>query len=228
LSQEVLQIPDMADEPLVEHLMQLYRTEHYADLAPNGVFHQRTQLTAEQRIANCVNQLEAETKRTWNEKAHDYFSRLHHMRIDDAAFCGRYERERRRSTFVLLGLLPALWLLVWHLPVLLLVQWLSGTKIKTVEFAGPVRWAGTLFLYLLYVLLWLGVALFDGNWWWVLVAVLGLVSVPWLIQYFETAQRWLLAWRVRRQPVHLLNYLKASRRELITLVAASWSSDQQA
>ena len=72
------------------------------------------------------------------------------MRLTDAAVRGNYKKEQKRTSRVMLGLIPAVLLAIWHLPPLMMAQYLAGTKIKTIEFSSPVRWGGSLGLYLVY------------------------------------------------------------------------------
>jgi len=222
LRQEVIVVEDMADEPLVEYVHQLYRTEHYDEISKNGIHYERQQLRAEQRIADTINGLDPNTKERWNLLAHDYFSRLQQMRVTDEAFAGCYHSDATRSALVLLLALPVMLLLILHLPILLLVQWISGTKIKSIEFAGPVRWAASVFLYLVCSLVCLLVSLLTGAYQVFVLWLLAVISIPGIINYLETAWRWLLAWRVRRQPVHLLDYLSTQRQALLRMVSTAW------
>ena len=221
LSEEVVIIDNIEDEPLVENVLRLYRTEHPQ---PSGKFLRpsQEQLRGEKRISEAINTLQDHEKQALTRDTHDYFSRLERMRIDDPALRGRYRKEQQQTGRIFLGILPALLLLIWHLPPVLLVQWLAGTKIKTVEFSGPVRWASLMVVYLVYILLWLITALVIGSWWPVAIAALGFLSASYIIKFVEKTQRWLLAWRARRQPEHELKYLKKLRAKILEEVSDFW------
>jgi 1-acyl-sn-glycerol-3-phosphate acyltransferase len=221
LSEEVVIIDHIEDEPLVENILRLYRTEHPQ---PSGKFlrSSQEQLRGEKRISEAINTLQEHEKQALARDTHDYFSRLERMQIDDPALRGHYRKEQQQTGRIFLSLLPALLLFIWHLPPVLLIQWLAGTKIKTVEFSGPVRWAGLMVVYLLYILLWLVAGLVAGSWWPVAIAVLGFLSASFLINFTEKAQRWLLAWRAKRQAEHELKYLKKLRAQIIEQVSDFW------
>lgn len=221
LSEEVVIIDKIEDEPLLENILRLYRTEHPQ---PSGKFLRpsQEQLRGEKRISEAINTLQDHEKQALARDTHDYFSRLERMRIDDPALRGRYRKEQQQTARVFLSILPVLLLFIWHLPPVLLTQWLSGTKIKTLEFSGPVRWAGLMVVYLVYILLWLIAALVIGSWWPVAIAALGFLSASWIIKFTERTQRWLLAWRAKRQPEHELKYLKKLRAEIMEEVSDFW------
>lgn len=224
LAEQVVIIDEQADEPLLEHILQLFRTEHFELLQKNGVIYgQEKQLLGEKKIADKLNALPLADKQTLAAQTHDYFSRLSHMRITDQALMGKWKRAQGATSFVLLGAIPACLLLCLHIPIWALVQWLSGTKIKSIEFASPVRWSGTVFMYLLYAILFL-VLSFAHSWWWLLFGTFTFMSLPWLIRYGEVAHQWLLAWRVKRQPTHELDYIKPLRQRILQQVSVFWDS----
>ncbi|WP_367389586.1 1-acyl-sn-glycerol-3-phosphate acyltransferase [Lewinella sp. LCG006] len=222
LSEEVIIIDKIEDEPLVENILRLYRTEHPQ---PAGKFLRpsQEQLRGEKRISEAINTLQDHEKQALTRDTHDYFSRLERMQIDDPAFRGHYRKEQQQTGRIFLSVLPVLLLLIWHLPPVLLVQWLAGTKIKTVEFSGPVRWAGLMVVYLIYILLWLIAALVIGSWWPVVIAGVGFLSASWIIRFTERSHRWLLGWRAKRQTEHEMKYLKKLRAQIIEQVRGFWA-----
>lgn len=221
LSQEVIIIEKIEDEPLAENLLRLYRTESGYPPKPE-IGSSSAQLQGEKAIANAVNTLDESEKASLTLKTHDYFSRLERMRINDEALAGKYQKSQRKTSSVLLGLLPALFLLLWHVPIGIFTQWFSGVKIKSVEFAGPVRWAGLMVSYLLYVLLWIVLSLALWSWWPLAYTLVNLALTSWLVRYSETAREWLLAWRTKRQTEHEIKYVKTLRKEIIERVRGFW------
>lgn len=222
LSQEVVIVDRIEDEPLVENLLRLYRTEIGYPPSP-AIGDSERQLRGEKAVADAVNKLAEDEKTELAAMTHDYFSRLERMRINDEALNGRYKQNQRKTRTVLLGAIPALLLFIWHLPPMLFTQWFAGVKIKTVEFAGPVRWAGLLISYLLYSLLWLLAALVAWSWIPLAVLAVNLALTRWLLRYGETARQWLLAWRTRRQAEHELKYVRKVRKAIIERVEGFWS-----
>jgi len=213
LANEVIIIENQADEPLVENLLRLQRTEEFN--TEKGIRSKdEQQLRAEKKIADWVDQLPESNKNELKLSTHDYFSRLEMMRINDAALMGKYRTSKNKTSQVLLGAFPAFLLLLWHLPPLLLAQWVAGAVVKSIEFSSPVRWGALMLNYLLYFLIWVGIASFWG-WWLMVIPVFAMLTASYLIQYFETANEWLLAWRAKRQTPHEVKYVKALRKELI-------------
>ena len=145
------------------------------------------------------------------------------MRITDASFRGQYRAAGKKHLTVLLGLTPMLLLLFWHLPPILLVQWFSGVKMNTLEFASPVKWAGLLVAYLLYSIFWCLLAVFTGAWWLLGWVAVELLAASYLIRYGELAHRWLLHWRTRRQAEHEIKYLRQVRSQLVAQVKEFWN-----
>lgn len=213
LANEIIIIERQEDEPLVESLLKLQRSEQYK---PNNdsIGSDELQLKAEKKIANRVNQMPEKERDELKLLAYDYFARLKMMRINDEAFSGKYNPSRKKTTKVLLGLFPALILLLWHLPPIMLTQWLAGTVIKTVEFSSPVRWGASLAIYLIYCILWIVLAA-TFNWWLLAICFIAMLAIPSLISYYETTIQWFLAWRASRQTEHEVSYLKALRAKLI-------------
>lgn len=221
LSQEVIIIEQVEDEPLVENLLRLYRTQSgYPPKAEIGS--SETQLRGEKAIADAINQMPTEQKKELSLATHDYFSRLERMRITDEALMGKYKRSQKKTSSVLFGIFPALLALLFLLPPLLFSQWFSGVKMKTLEFGGPVRWASLLVSYLFYALFWAILAAVLWSWIPLVLLLLGSVAVPWLIRYGETARQWLLAWRTRRQNENEIKYVRELRKELIAQVEGFW------
>ena len=222
LAQEVVIINNLADEPLLENLLRLYRTEEPRDehqkISPTDRF-----LRAEKQIADRINDLPEAEKTALTALSHDYFSRLERMRITDASFRGQYRAAGKKHLTVLLGLTPMLLLLFWHLPPILLVQWFSGVKMDTLEFASPVKWAGLLVAYLLYSIFWCLLAVFTGAWWLLGWVAVELLAASYLIRYGELAHRWLLHWRTRRQAEHEIKYLRQVRSQLVAQVKEFWN-----
>lgn len=222
LSGEVVIVERIEDEPLAENLLRLYRTESGYPPTP-GIGKAESQLRGEKAVANAVNNLSADKKESLAAKTHDYFSRLERMRINDAALMGKYKKSQRKTRSVLLGAIPALILLLWHLPPMLFTQWFAGVKIKTLEFAGPVRWAGLLVSYLLYGLLWILAALISWSWIPLAIMAVNLSLTRWLLRYGEKAREWALAWRTRRQAEHELKYVRNLRKVVIEEIKEFWS-----
>ncbi|MEZ4988520.1 MAG: 1-acyl-sn-glycerol-3-phosphate acyltransferase [Saprospiraceae bacterium] len=124
LAQDVIAIEQVADEPLVEHLLQIYRTQFIPQV--NGITHDGRQLRGEKQLVANVVALPAVKKEGLRGLCYDYFSRLERMRITDAAFAGKYKKQRAATSRLLWGALPFVVFLLWHLPPLLLAQWIAG------------------------------------------------------------------------------------------------------
>ncbi|MEM1214993.1 MAG: 1-acyl-sn-glycerol-3-phosphate acyltransferase [Bacteroidota bacterium] len=222
MAQEVIIIDELDDELLTEHFHQLYRSENATQhLTGWGTDH--AHFAAEKTIANTVNALSETEKKPLREQCYQYFTRLARMRTTDAAFKGNYKKESRQTAFVLLGLIPAVLLAILHLPLLFFIQHFSGVKVKTVEFANPVRWAGMLIGYLLTAIICLVLAAILWSPWPVLWITLTIGGIPFLVRYHRVATRWLLHWRMRRQADHEVKYLRAIRKELVATGKQWWT-----
>lgn len=213
LADEVIIIDKHEDELLVENLLKLQRSEQQKDYSIS-VGKDESQLRAEKNIADWVNQMDEAPKTELKALTNDYFGRLNLMRIDDQAFKNRYRTAKKQTRKMLLGLLPALSLLLWYLPPALLSQWIAGTKIKTIEFSSPVRWASLLLFYLIYTLLWVVVAAFT-SWYLLAFVVVALFAGSNIIRYFETLKAWQMAWRAQRQTAHEVSYMKNVRAQIM-------------
>jgi len=153
LEQNVIIIEREEDEPLTEHLFELYRTEN-PDTTWPVISHNPERLFAEKAIADFVNRLNPEQRDTLNTQVKAYFQKLQELKVQDYAIAEK-QAPVWRFPFLLLGFLPFLAGFLWNYPPIRLAKFVADTRVKSIEFYSSVRIAVTLALYLLYIPLWL-------------------------------------------------------------------------
>lgn len=216
---QVIHIADPADDRLQEDLLLLHRTDH-----PVGTQQTLTQqegpLQGEITLVNKLNDMPTDRKEQLRHLSGEYFGRLGQLKLDDAAVAGRYHAAGKDTGRLLLGLPLAIVLGLWHVLPLVIGQLVASTRIKSIEFFSSVRLALWLGGYLFYTLIWLGVSLGTGAWWWALVPVVALGAFPWTLRFLERLHQWQQVWWVRQQTPHDMARLKEYRQQIKALLAS--------
>lgn len=214
LHEHVIHIDNPEDDIMAELLLRLYRSEHPRPELPT-VTEEEEQLRAEMQLVNTLNEKSDRLRRELWPELSTYFNRLDTLRIDDAAVAGRYERDRRSTSKLLLGLLPALAVALWHLPVALLAEVMPGSRIRALEFYTPVRWATFTAAYIFYLPLWIIIGFAIDSWQFIVYGLASFLLTHWAIRYFERVSRWLTATRAWHSIPSERQRLKEDRRALL-------------
>jgi len=177
LEQNVIIIKREEDEPLTEHLFELYRSENRDTTWP-VISHSPDRLFAEKAIANFVNHLKAEQREALNTEVNSYFHKLKKWKVKDLAIAEK-QTPVWRLPLLVFGFIPFLLGFLWNYPPIRLGKYVADTRVKSIEFYSSVQIAVTLVLYLIYIPLWLVIAGRAYGW----VGVAG-VGVMLLLGYF--------------------------------------------
>ncbi len=151
------------DEALVDFLHVLHRTESFWPLFPI-VAHDYAPLEKEIAVADLVNVLPEAERQALLEKCSAYFNQLRQYRIDDQAVGGKPFSKPFHLLLLALGAPLALAGWLWNFPPAWLGKYISLTRVETLEFVMPVRWATSLGAYLVYILAWVLIAAISGFW----------------------------------------------------------------
>lgn len=136
-----------------------------------------------------------------------YGNRLLRHQLKDAAVSGSW------SEFLTVDLVGwckyclACLLLLWHLPLLLLGEYIGGTATRKIEFYSPVRFAVVTIGMLAYPFFWL----IGLNPWLMAYTIISIISAKWMWKQLETVQRWYqmrMAWRQIPQEREVLKQLR--------------------
>lgn len=203
LSPLVIQFPDFEQEDIAESLLLLQRSESKQALV-YGITHNGQQLDASLAVAA---QLPLEEEKAAAVRA--YFHRLQQLGLEDAAVAGGYKSHLQRSFWDWTKSLMAGILLLWHLPLWLLGEYIGGTRTRLIEFYSPVRFAVITAGMLFYPFLWL----LTGSPWILAYSFLAIISVRWSLREWEATQRWYAArkaWRQRPEERTFLRQLRTS------------------
>lgn len=217
LREHVIHVANPADDTLAENLLEVSRSLG-GKARRQGITHDGQQLAREKSVIDGLNQLATPARDALQQVSTAYFNRLYHLRLDDAAVAGRYREEQKRTGGLALGLLPAALIGIWHLPPLIAAQFVAGTKIKEIEFYQPVHWATLTFTYLVYLILWLLVALIATSWIVLAITVIWFVAGAWALRHFELTRYAMRGWRARRQTPTERSTLQGMRQSLVEAV----------
>lgn len=149
----IVALEDKADEPLLEDLLPLVRSEQNRTSPP--VLEKTGQaLRSEIMLADQLNALPSEPKEELRRAASGYQEHLQQFGLDDRVLAGRDFAEAGTTAQLVLGFPFQLVGWLWNFPPTRLGKYVARTKVKSLEFKMPVRWAVTLGAYLVYVPLW--------------------------------------------------------------------------
>lgn len=202
LSPLVLQLPDDENEEVAEGYLTLARSETgwplQEGLTKEGGFLD-TELAAVGRLPLASEPTAA---------LRTYFCRLHQLGLEDAAVQGTYQPYLHRSFWGWLKTLLAVVVLLWHLPLWLLGEYIGGVRTHLIEFYASVRFAVITVGTLVYPFLWL----IGLSPWVIAYSLLAIISVRWALREWEATQRWYAArkaWRQRPEENSFLQQLRA-------------------
>lgn len=156
LVQNVIIIEREEDEPLTEHLFELYRSENRDNTWP-VISHDPERLFAEKAIANFVNRLKPEQRDVLDTRVNTYFHKLRSLKVQDVAIAEK-QAPGWRLPLLILGFVPFLAGYLWNYPPIRLAKYITDTRVKSIEFYSSVQIVVTMVLYLIYIPLWLVIA----------------------------------------------------------------------
>ncbi len=202
LSPLVLQLPDLEQADVAEGYLTIARNKAGWPLQ-EGLTQESTWLDLD---LAAVDQLPLAAAQT--QALRTYFCRLQQLGLEEAAVQGTYQPYLNRSFWSWLKTLLAILLLLWHLPLWLLGEYIGGVGTRLIAFYASVRFAVITVGTLVYPLLWL----IGLSPWAMAYSLLAMVSVRWALREWEATQRWYAArkaWRQRPEERSLLQQLRA-------------------
>jgi 1-acyl-sn-glycerol-3-phosphate acyltransferase len=164
LAERVIHIESPDDEALVEMLLEMRRNE----LKKNPMWHNSKsamRLMEEKKIADVVNTLPVEEKKSLDKSANDYFQSLRMQGLSDSGLIDAGANSM--ASYLLYALAWILWLPGFALNILpLWLGSLAARKLaKTVEFRASLVITFSCLLYVLYLVVFLLLGLVTGNTW---------------------------------------------------------------
>ena len=216
MEQHIIIVEREEDDELVEYLHQLHRTGSPYRVWPI-ISRKDSPLAMEMEIAGKVNGLSAQPRKQLLEECRAYFRKLDLLGIDDRAVGGK-DYATPLNVLILVMAFP-LFLpgFLWNYPPVWLGKYISDTRVKTLEFKAPVRWAASLGAYVLYPLLWLIVAAIFGHSGLGLLAILLLLLLGHLaLYYLEFRERYRKSRKFGRLTPDQQQQLKEERDAILT------------
>lgn len=127
------------DEPVVEHLLELYRNT-FPDKAVFPIFKQNhRRLEAEREIANNFYQKLSDTQRIDLKKdINQYFKSLNDAKVTDFAVAQPYHAHFSKTIALCLGFLPFCMGYALHFPALWYAKKVRDNRVEQLEFKAPV------------------------------------------------------------------------------------------
>lgn len=182
LEESIVIISHPEDDGLVEFLHRIYRNEQPRPQLP-VVAHRRAPLELEMGIAETVNRLPEKEKKILRQQASAYFSELDKHGLDDQVLVGKDQDTIANRIALVLGFPLFLFGYLWNYPPVWLAKYISDTRVKTLEFKAPVRWAANLGTHLAYILAWILAAAVSGAWI-ILPALIALLLMGYLALFY--------------------------------------------
>ena len=189
MRQHLIHIEDLADESLLEQLLEVYRNQYPTPRFPIFERHNKP-LEAQIKISTAINHLPIPDKQILTAQTTAYFSALQQLGLSD------YGMSTRTHPLAwlgfLIGLVPFLigYCLNFLFPVI--SKTVAEKKVKKIQYFIPIYWAMSSLTYLFYFLLLLLFALFSGN----IILIAAVLLMPWLGYFAILYQE---AWGKRRE-----------------------------
>jgi glycerol-3-phosphate O-acyltransferase / dihydroxyacetone phosphate acyltransferase len=132
-------IQKVEDEPLVEHLFELYRNS-YPDSSVFPIFKQnKRRLEAEREIANNFYQKLSDTQRVdLKQDVNNYFQSLSDAKVTDFAVAQPYHATLAKTIALVLGFVPYCIGYALHFPIFGYARHIRDTRVSQIEFKAPV------------------------------------------------------------------------------------------
>lgn len=201
----VVQVATFEQNALAEGAFTLAQTEQAAQLK-YGLTHEGTLLDHQLQLTKRLPKDATAIER--------YFNRLHHLGLSDPAVAGIYQTDFKRGWWGWLKTLVALLILLWHLPLWFLGEYIGGTSTQSIEFYSPVRFAAIAIGLVVYPLLWL----LSLNYWLVAYALIAVFGINWAWYEWEATKRWSEARMAWRQIPDERSYLQALRQAALATI----------
>ncbi|HMQ47606.1 MAG TPA: 1-acyl-sn-glycerol-3-phosphate acyltransferase [Saprospiraceae bacterium] len=216
LEERIVIIDNPADDTLAEQLLQMHRTD-YADPLFPAISDSSGPLQREILVTRQLNELADATKETLKNKSDQYFQMLHQYGITDRVFAGTRENTWLNTLALILGFIPFLIGYIWNYPPQWIGDYIARTRIKSVEFKMPVKWAVQTGAYLFYVIGWIVMALVYKAWWLLAAIPLLLVLGYYAIYFVEFMQAVFLSGKAAQIPKAIREELHLQRQEILSL-----------
>jgi 1-acyl-sn-glycerol-3-phosphate acyltransferase len=149
----IVEIEKPEDEDLIESLFSMYRNNNPSSTFP--IFEKnRRRLGAQQEIANKINGLSEEKKQALSGQIRHYLTDIHAKGVDDLGVAQPNATGFKYQLSLILGFIPFLVGALIHYPIVAFTSYINRSKVKVLEFEGPVLMgAGTLCMFLYYIFL---------------------------------------------------------------------------
>ncbi|NJL77449.1 MAG: hypothetical protein HC892_22850 [Saprospiraceae bacterium] len=189
MREHLIHIEDLADESLVEQLLEVYRNQYPVPQFP--VFERHNEpLEAQIKIATAINHLPTADKQALITQTTAYFSGLQQLGWSD------YGLSTRTHPLAWLGFLVGLvpFLIGYCLNFLfpIISKTVAEKKVKKIQYFIPVYWAMSSLTYLFYFLLLLFLAVLSGK----IILIVAVLLMPWLGYFTILYQE---AWGKRKE-----------------------------
>ena len=213
LENQIVNIPNAADDALAEDIFTLFRNDHPEKILPI-ISEDRQLLQGEMNIADQVSQMSEEEKSSWSERIKQYFSKLESKGIEDQALQNAEIYNWKNALFLVLGFVPYFFGYWFNYPIFGYAKHVSKTKVKQLEFKAPVALAIGLGLSILLVLFLVSVGIYLWGWWSILALIFLFYLGRFSLVYLEFWEKYNAAKAVKNLDKTTLEELRRERESL--------------
>lgn len=208
----VIQVADPETDDLAEAVLELDRSDHRTQLT-YGITHDGKQLDRELKLVKELPKNAGAVK--------NYFHRLTQFKVVDPAVGGVYQGDLKRGLLGWIKSLVASLLLLWHLPLILIGEYIGSVSTRAIEFYSPVRFATCAIGMAVYPFFWLiGLNVIV-----IAYSFLAIIGVRWAFKEWEATRRWYDARMAWRQIPPERERLAELRRKAIATISNHSSSE---
>ena len=202
------------DDPLAEQLLTLYRNTY-----PDTVFpilkKNKRRLMAEQEIANHINTMTDQSKTDLSNQINQYTTQLKNANVQDLGIAQPWRDHTGNLIALILGFIPFIIGYTFHFPAMRYAYYIRHTRVKQLEFEGPVSGAVAIVTILL-TYLFFGIVALAINRWFIYAAFITLpIFGFYALQYMDTRKYYTAAKKANNLPDETFNQLKNQREAIL-------------
>ena len=185
----IVVIEDKEDDPLVEHLLVMNRSHRPSPFLP-VVSESSYPLEQEKMVADRVNAMSKEDKKSLFAKTKAYFQKLKKAQTTDRAIVKNKRDLTKTNLFLILGFIPAFIGFLFGLIPSRLGKFITDTQVKSREFISSVLLGACLASFLVYLTV-IVVLIARNDQWWLLIPVILMGACSYFYLYYkEVYQAW--------------------------------------
>ncbi len=210
----VIHIDKSEDDDFVNGLLEVNRNNMDIPIFPVVDRKTSTMAHEEIKIAQEVNNLDADEKTDLKSKTLKYLKLLSENSIEDVAVAKPSKACFVNYIYLILGYVPFLIAYIFHCPPLLFAKYFADKKVKKIEFHASVKIGVGMVLYFLYLLVWIISLIIIGNWWLIGALIIILLLGRFALIYRDFWEEVVLAKKFKSLNLEIQSKLISLRTEI--------------